>query len=58
LRTEPGDYIFVPPWVPLARSTQDAVVVNLSSPADFVERQVGPVASPGAYRENFRRIGG
>jgi uncharacterized RmlC-like cupin family protein len=73
LRTEPGDYIFVPPWVPhreenpdpsveavvvIARSTQDAVVVNLSSLADFVEKQVGPVASPGAYRENFRRIGG
>ncbi|WP_018503980.1 cupin domain-containing protein [Parafrankia discariae] len=44
VRTSPGDYIFVPPWVPhreenpdpehealvvIARSTQDAIVVNL-----------------------------
>ena len=44
LRTSPGDYVFVPPWVPhreenpdpdeealvvIARSTQEAVVVNL-----------------------------
>ncbi|MEX5633672.1 cupin domain-containing protein [Parafrankia sp. FMc2] len=44
IRTTPGDYIFVPPWVPhreenpdpdnealvvIARSTQDAIVVNL-----------------------------
>ncbi|OHV27180.1 cupin [Parafrankia soli] len=44
IRTSPGDYIFVPPWVPhreenpdpehealvvIARSTQDAIVVNL-----------------------------
>ncbi|MGH3849371.1 MAG: cupin domain-containing protein [Pseudonocardiaceae bacterium] len=46
LRTEPGDYIFVPPFVPhreenpdpeseavvvIARSTQEAIVVNLPS---------------------------
>lgn len=44
LRTSPGDYVFVPPWVPhreenpdpddeavvvISRSTQDAIVVNL-----------------------------
>ena len=43
---EPGDYVFVPPWVPhreenrsadteavvvIARSTQEAIVVNLPS---------------------------
>ena len=45
LDARPGDYIFVPPWVPhreenpggeeavvvIARSTQDAIVVNLPS---------------------------
>jgi uncharacterized RmlC-like cupin family protein len=45
LETEPGDYIFVPPWVPhreenpdqqeavviIARSSQEAIVVNLDS---------------------------
>ena len=46
IETEPGDYVFVPPWVPhreenpspdteavvvIARSTQDAIVVNLPS---------------------------
>ena len=46
LETEPGDYIYVPPWVPhreenpdpdheaivvLARTTQEAIVVNLPS---------------------------
>jgi uncharacterized RmlC-like cupin family protein len=46
LATQPGDYIFVPPWVPhreenpdpeneavvvIARNTQEAVVVNVSS---------------------------
>ena len=46
LETKPGDYIFVPPWVPhreenpdpeneavvvIARTTQEAVVVNLPS---------------------------
>src|SRR5271170_5760442 len=46
LETKPGDYIFVPPWVPhreenpspdteavlvIARSSQDAIVVNLPS---------------------------
>ena len=50
LETKPGDYIFVPPWVPhreenpggdeavvvIARSSQEAIVVNLESlwPAD------------------------
>jgi uncharacterized RmlC-like cupin family protein len=43
LETKPGDYIFVPPWVPhreenpggdeavvvIARSSQEAIVVNL-----------------------------
>jgi uncharacterized RmlC-like cupin family protein len=53
LRASPGDYIYVPPWVPhreenpdpdneavviLARTTQEAIVVNL---ADL--RWVGPV---------------
>lgn len=55
LHTEPGDYIFVPPYVPhreenpdpsieavvvIARSTQDAVVVNLTSLADFVATEI------------------
>jgi len=55
LRTSPGDYICVPPWVPhreenpdpyhealivLARSTQEAIVVNLPN-----LRWVGPVAT-------------
>lgn len=46
LRTEPGDYVFVPPYVPhreenpdpteeatvvISRTTQEAIVVNLSS---------------------------
>jgi uncharacterized RmlC-like cupin family protein len=54
LRASPGDYIYVPPWVPhreenpdpdneavviLARTTQEAIVVNV---ADL--RWVGPVA--------------
>jgi len=52
LRAEPGDYIYVPPWVPhreenpdpdseavvvIARTTQEAIVVNLAS-----LRWVGP----------------
>jgi uncharacterized RmlC-like cupin family protein len=55
LRTSPGDYIYVPPWVPhreenpdpdeeaivvIARTTQEAVVVNLPH-----LRWVGPVAT-------------
>jgi uncharacterized RmlC-like cupin family protein len=51
--TEPGDYIFVPPWVPhreenpspdveavvvIARSTQEGIVVNLPSLWAPVER--------------------
>jgi uncharacterized RmlC-like cupin family protein len=55
LHTEPGDYIFVPPYVPhreenpdpsieavvvIARSTQDAVVVNLTSLRDFVAAEI------------------
>jgi uncharacterized RmlC-like cupin family protein len=54
LQTSPGDYVYVPPWVPhreenpdpdgeavvvIARSTQEAIVVNLD---DLV--WVGPVA--------------
>lgn len=54
LETKPGDYIYVPPWVPhreenpdaeheavvvIARTTQEAIVVNV---ADL--RWVGPVA--------------
>ena len=54
LKTSPGDYVYVPPWVPhreenpdpndeavvvIARSTQEAIVVNLD---DLV--WVGPVA--------------
>ena len=49
IRTQPGDYVYVPPFVPhreenpasdveavvvLARSTQEAIVVNLPSLAD------------------------
>jgi uncharacterized RmlC-like cupin family protein len=58
LETHPGDYIYVPPWVPhreenpdpdveavvvIARSTQEAIVVNLPSlrPA-AVARRLGP----------------
>jgi uncharacterized RmlC-like cupin family protein len=49
IETSPGDYVFVPPWVPhreenpgddeavvvLARSTQEAIVVNLESLKDW-----------------------
>lgn len=55
LRTSPGDYVYVPPWVPhreenpdpaqeavvvIARTTQDALVINLPD-----LRWVGPVAA-------------
>jgi uncharacterized RmlC-like cupin family protein len=55
LRTNPGDYVYVPPWVPhreenpdpdveavvvIARTTQEALVVNLPD-----LRWVGPVAT-------------
>ncbi|WP_246268480.1 cupin domain-containing protein [Acrocarpospora macrocephala] len=55
LRTGPGDYIYVPPWVPhreenpdsdeeavvvIARTTQEAIVVNLPD-----LRWVGPVGT-------------
>jgi uncharacterized RmlC-like cupin family protein len=55
LRTSPGDYVYVPPWVPhreensdpdgeavvvIARTTQEAIVVNLPD-----LRWVGPVAT-------------
>ena len=58
LRTSPGDYIYVPPWVPhreenpdpdhealivLARTTQEAIVINLPD-----LRWVGPVATTAA----------
>jgi uncharacterized RmlC-like cupin family protein len=54
IRTGPGDYIFVPPWVPhreenpdpdveavvvIARTTQEAIVVNLDS-LDWSQVQV------------------
>ncbi len=57
VRTAPGDYIFVPPWVPhreenpdpnleavvvIARSTQEAVVINLPD-----LRWAGPVRTTG-----------
>lgn len=60
LRTSPGDYIFVPPWVPhreenpdpdeeavvvIARTTQEAIVVNLPN-----LKWVGPVATGSAGR--------
>lgn len=53
LDTKPGDYIFVPPYVPhreenpdpdqeavvvIARSTQDAIVVNLPDLATYWRR--------------------
>ena len=58
IETGPGDYVFVPPWVPhreenphaepavvvLARSTQEGIVVNLPSLDAQVE--VPPPASP------------
>ncbi len=54
IATAPGDYVFVPPWVPhreenphdepavvvLARSTQEGIVVNL--PSLWAEVQVPP----------------
>ena len=64
LRTSPGDYIFVPPWVPhreenpdpkteavvvIARTTQEAIVVNLPD-----LRWVGPAgAAPHASRPGW-----
>jgi uncharacterized RmlC-like cupin family protein len=57
IRTSPGDFIFVPPWVPhreenpdrdreavvvIARSTQEAIVVNLPE-----LRWAGPVRTTG-----------
>ena len=54
LETHPGDFVFVPPWTPhreenpdpaeeaivvIARSTQDAIVVNLPSLADYRDRR-------------------
>jgi uncharacterized RmlC-like cupin family protein len=51
IETEPGDYVYVPPWVPhreenpspdeeavvvIARSTQEGIVVNLSSLREHV----------------------
>ena len=58
--TAPGDYVFVPPWVPhreenpdpaeeavvvIARTTQDAIVVNVDD-----LRWVGPVATTAGDR--------
>jgi uncharacterized RmlC-like cupin family protein len=53
IETSPGDYIFVPPFVPhreenpgddqavvvLARTTQEAIVVNLASLSEWKERE-------------------
>jgi uncharacterized RmlC-like cupin family protein len=53
IKTSPGGYIFVPPFVPhreenpgddqavvvLARTTQEAIVVNLASLAEWKERE-------------------
>jgi uncharacterized RmlC-like cupin family protein len=67
LRTSPGDYIYVPPWVPhreenpdpddeaivvIARSTQEAIVINLP---DLT--WTGPVAtaSPRPEATDWRR---
>lgn len=59
LRTSPGDYVYVPPWVPhreenpdpddeavvvIARTTQEAIVVNLP---DLTWTGPDPVTSPG-----------
>jgi uncharacterized RmlC-like cupin family protein len=56
IETEPGDFVFVPPWVPhreenpdgeseavvvIARSTQEGIVVNLPSLWAEVERPPG-----------------
>jgi len=68
LRTRPGDYVYVPPWVPhreenpeadeeaivvIARTTQEAIVVNLKDLS-----WTGPVAArrlePG-HRGGWRR---
>jgi uncharacterized RmlC-like cupin family protein len=58
LQTSPGDYVFVPPWVPhreenpdpdveavvvIARTTQEAIVVNLDA-LDWSEVKVVPPA--------------
>lgn len=58
LRAKPGDYIYVPPWVPhreenpdpddeaivvIARNTQEAIVVNLPD-----LHWVGPIATTGS----------
>jgi uncharacterized RmlC-like cupin family protein len=59
IHTGPGDYVFVPPWVPhreenpasepavvvLARSTQQGIVVNLPSLSTPVEVPAGDEAS-------------
>ncbi|WP_258052611.1 cupin domain-containing protein [Streptomyces sp. Ru73] len=62
IRTSPGDYIFVPPYVPhreenpspddeavvvIARSTQEAIVVNL--PELYVLDSENPPAAPGTH---------
>ena len=61
IRTGPGDYVFVPPWVPhreenpdpaeeavvvIARTTQEAVVVNLDG-LDWAEVRTGAGAAAG-----------
>lgn len=59
ISTNPGDYVYVPPFVPhreenpgpddavvvLARTTQEAIVVNLPSLSEW---EAGPAVTPGA----------
>jgi uncharacterized RmlC-like cupin family protein len=67
LRTSPGDYIYVPPWVPhreenpepdneaivvIARTTQEAIVVNLP---DLTWTGPPAAASPKPGTRNWRR---
>ncbi|OLM01937.1 hypothetical protein Ae406Ps2_1937 [Pseudonocardia sp. Ae406_Ps2] len=57
LQTEPGDYVFVPPWVPhreenpdpevpavvvISRSTQEGIVVNLPSLTPLTDPETTP----------------
>ena len=61
LETAPGDYVFVPPWVPhreenpdgadeavvvIARTTQEAIVVNLDG-LDWSQVSLGPLGRGG-----------
>jgi uncharacterized RmlC-like cupin family protein len=63
LRTSPGDYVYVPPWVPhreenpdpaqeavvvIARTTQEAIVVNLDV-LSWVGPRPGPLSGNGDW---------